>query len=50
MKTDADAISDFYELSRPKDLKSELLRKGKEFAKTVIGQQKAQQIINILKK
>lgn len=50
MKTDADAIADFYELSRPKDLKSEFLRKGKELAKSVIGQQRAQQIINILKK
>lgn len=50
MKTDADAISDFYNLSRPKDIKTELLRQGKEFVKKVIGQQKAQQFINLLKK
>ncbi|HIT89753.1 MAG TPA: 2-succinyl-5-enolpyruvyl-6-hydroxy-3-cyclohexene-1-carboxylic-acid synthase [Candidatus Merdenecus merdavium] len=50
MKTDAEAIFDFYNSSRPKDIKSELLRQGKEFTKKVIGQQKAQQIINLLKK
>lgn len=49
MKTDAEEIHKFYDLSRPKDLKSEILRQGKEFAKSVIGQQKAQKIIDLLK-
>lgn len=50
MSTDADFIKEFYELSRPKDLRSEIMRKGKEFAKSVIGQDKARKIINIIKK
>ena len=50
MSSDADFIKEFYDLSRPKDLRSEIMRKGKEFAKCVIGQDKAQKIINIIKK
>ena len=50
MKTDADAICNFYNLSRPKDLRSELVRKGKEFAKSFVGQEKAQKIVNLIKK
>lgn len=44
MKTDSDAIYDFFDLSRPKDIKSETIRKSKEFIKKTIGQEKAQKI------
>lgn len=50
MKTDAALIDDFYEQNRPKDLKSEILKHGKEFAKSVIGQERAQKILNFIKK
>lgn len=44
MKTDADKIYDFYDLSRPRDMKSEAIRKTKELVKKTIGQEKAQKI------
>lgn len=50
MKTDADIIHSFFDLSRPKDLKTETLRKGKEFVKRYLGQEKAKKILGILKK
>ena len=50
MKHDADVIFDFYDLSRPKDVRSETIRKSKEFIKATIGQEKAQKIAGMLKK
>lgn len=50
MKTDAEEIHNFFGLSRPKDFKSETLRKGKEFVKKYIGQEKAKKIFEMLKK
>ena len=44
MSTDAKYINDFYDLSRPKDMKSEAIRKSKSFIKKTIGQEKAQKI------
>lgn len=46
MKTDADLIFNFFDSSRPKNLQSEIMRKGKEFVKSTIGQEKAQRIID----
>lgn len=48
MKTDADMIYDFYDLSRPKDLQSEIIRQSKEFIKRTIGQERAQNIANTI--
>ena len=50
MKTDADLIDKFYEDNRPKDLKSEILKCGKEFAKKFVGQEQARKILNFIKK
>ena len=50
MKTDAEVIYDFYDLSRPKDAQSELIRHSKEWVKATIGQEKAQKIANFFKK
>lgn len=44
MKKDSETIYDFYDLSRPKDFKSETIRKSKELIKRTIGQEKAQRI------
>ena len=44
MKDDSAQIYDFFDLSRPKDLKSEIIRQTKELVKKTIGQEKAQQI------
>lgn len=41
MSTDAKCIEDFYNLSRPRDIKSESIRKSKEIIKRTIGQDKA---------
>ena len=49
MKKDSDTIYDFFDISRPRDLKSETIRKSKEFIKKTIGQEKAQQIAKKLK-
>lgn len=49
MKKDADVIYDFFDLSRPRTLKSEIIRNSKEFIKKTIGQEKAQKIVKILK-
>ncbi len=46
MKTDADAIYDFYDLSRPRDIKSETIRINKELIKKTIGQERAEKIAN----
>ena len=50
MSTDAKFIHDFFDLSRPKDLKTETLRKGKEFIKKYLGQERAKKMIGFLKK
>lgn len=44
MSTDAKTIYDFFDLSRPRDLKSETIRKSKELIKKTIGQDKALKI------
>ena len=44
MKTDAKTIEKFYDLSRPKDVKSELIRNSKEIIKKTIGKEKAEKI------
>ena len=44
MSTDAENIEKFYNLSRPKDLKSELIRNSKKIIKKTIGQEKAEKI------
>ena len=49
MKSDAKQIYEFYDLSRPKDLQSEIIRQSKEFIKRTIGQDKAQKIVNAIK-
>ena len=41
---------DFYDLSRPRDIKSETIRKSKELIKATIGQEKAQKIVGVFKK
>lgn len=50
MKTDSDVIYDFFDLSRPKSVQSETIRKSKEFIKATIGQEKAQKIAGLFKK
>ena len=50
MKQDSDVIYDFYDLSRPRDIKSETIRRSKELIKATIGQEKAQKIAGIFKK
>ena len=50
MKHDADVIYDFFDLSRPRDIKSETIRRSKELIKSTLGQEKAQKIANIFKK
>ena len=50
MKHDSQVIYDFFDLSRPKDAQSEVLRKSKDFLKSTIGQEKANKIKAILKK
>lgn len=50
MKTDADSIYDFYDLSRPRDLQSEIIRHSKELIKKTIGEDKAKKIAGALGK
>lgn len=50
MKQDANVIYNFFDLSRPRDLQSEVLRKSKKFIKATIGQEKAKRIAGMLKK
>lgn len=50
MKSDSEVIYDFFDLSRPKDVQSETIRKSKELIKATIGQEKAQKIAGIFKK
>ena len=44
MKTDSDEIYKFFDISRPRDFKSETIRKTKELVKKTIGQEKAEKI------
>ena len=44
MSTDAACINKFYDLSRPKDIQSELINKTKKIVKKTVGQDKAQAI------
>lgn len=44
MKKDSETIYNFFDLSRPKDLKSETIRKSKELVKKTIGQEKAEKL------
>lgn len=50
MKTDAEIIHNFYNKVKPKDLKSEIVRKSKDFVKKNIGQEKAKKILNLFNK
>lgn len=50
MKRDSEVIYEFFDLSRPKDIQSEALRKSKEFIKRTIGQEKAQSLVHMIKK
>ena len=50
MKHDADVIYEFFDLSRPRDLQSETIRRSKELIKSTIGQEKAQKIAGFFKK
>ena len=44
MKRDSEIIYEFFDLSRPRDIKSETIRKSKELIKKTIGQEKAEKI------
>lgn len=49
MKNDAETIYNFFDLSRPRSVKSEVIRNSKELIKKTIGQEKAQKIVRIIK-
>lgn len=50
MKNDSKVIYDFFDLSRPRDIQSETIRRSKELIKSTIGQERAQKIAGFLKK
>ncbi|MCH4056723.1 MAG: 2-succinyl-5-enolpyruvyl-6-hydroxy-3-cyclohexene-1-carboxylic-acid synthase [Lactobacillaceae bacterium] len=50
MKADSDTIYNFFDLSRPKDLQSETIRRSKKIIKATIGQERAQKIAGIFNK
>lgn len=50
MKNDSDIIHEFYNLSRPKDSKEELIKKGKEMVRSVLPVNAARTIKEILKR
>ena len=50
MKTDAEEIHSFYNKEKPKDLKSEIIRKSKDFVKKNIGQEKVKKVLNVFNK
>ena len=50
MKTDADVIHNFYNKTRHKSVKNEIVRAGKEFAKKTLGQERAKKILYKIKK
>lgn len=49
MKKDSEEIYKFFDISRPRDIKSEIIRKSKELVKKTIGQEKAEKIAEKLK-
>lgn len=49
MKKDSEVIYKFFDLSRPRTLKTEVIRNSKEFIKKTIGQEKAQNIVKFIK-
>lgn len=49
MSEDAKTIHEFYDISRPKNLKNEIIRKTKKYVKEKFGQEKAKKIIDIIK-
>lgn len=49
MKTDSDVIYKFYDMSRPKDIRSEMIRKSKEIVKATVGQERAKRLAGLLK-
>ena len=50
MSTDAQNIHNFYDYSKPHDIKTDLSRKSKDFVKKNIGQEKAKKILNLFDK
>ena len=50
MKDDAEVIHEFYNKVKPTDIKSEFVRKSKDFVKKNIGQEKAKKILNLFNK
>ena len=50
MRSDAEKLHRILKYSRPKSLKSEILRGSKEFVKKKFGQERAKKIINAIKK
>lgn len=50
MKHDADVIYDFFDLSRPRNIQTETIRRSKGLIKSKIGQEKVQKIAGIFKK
>ena len=50
MKHDSQVIYDFFDLSRPKDAQSEMIRKSKDFLKATVGQEKVNKIKSFVKK
>lgn len=44
MSSDAKTINDFFDLSRPKEIKDEMIKKTKNIIKSTIGQEKAEKI------
>jgi len=50
METDSAVIYDFFDLSRPRGVQSETIRRSKELIKATVGQEKAQKIAGLFKK
>lgn len=50
MKSDSEALYDIYDLTRPRDVQSEAIRRSKELIKRTIGQEKAQRIVGVFKR
>ncbi len=50
MKTDAEEIHNFYDKIKPKDIKSEVIRKSKDIIKEKIGQEKVKKLLNLFNK
>lgn len=49
MRNDSDIIYSFYDLNRPKDFRSEIIRNGKDLIKSTIGQERALKLVNRFK-